>query len=167
MNSSRRKAHRFLAAIYKVGINRALNVPEKISRELGAVGYVPVVATVSGQSRSTTLIPAGGGSYRLYLDSRLRKAARVDAGDIVGVMLELDRESREMPVPSKLRSALRESASDRKIYGELTPGLRREFLRWVSAAKTAETRERRVQRGLQTLRTRAAARRSAGIRRKR
>jgi hypothetical protein len=166
VNSSRHKVHRFLAAIYKVGINRAVDVPEEICRELCASGYVPVVATVSGQSGSTTLIPAGGGAYRLYLDSRLRKAARVDAGDVVSVMLELDGESREVPVPAELRRALRKSASDRKIFVELTPGLRREFLCWVMAAKTAETRERRVQRGLQTLRDRAAASRSAGVRRK-
>jgi len=106
VRSQTRKAHRFLAAIYKIGINRAVNVPEKISREQGGAAYVPVIAMVGSRIARTTLMPEGGCCYRLYLDTRLRKAAGVDTGDIVGVMLEVDRESRELPVPPELHAAL-------------------------------------------------------------
>src|ERR1700719_2435363 len=121
MNSKAPKAHRFLAAIHQVGINRAINVPEKLSRELGGGAYVPVIATVGGRSARTTLVPVGGGCYRLFLDTRLRKAAGADTGDVVGVILEVDRESRELPVPDELRKALAKSASARKCFEEITP----------------------------------------------
>jgi hypothetical protein len=165
-NSKTAKAHKFLAPIYRMGINRAVNVPEKISRELDPGIYVPVIATVGGRSARTTLVPAGGGCYRLFLDSRLRSAAGADTGDVVGVMLQRDGASRELPVPNELRAALGRSAASRSAFREITPALRREFLRWVHAAKTMETRERRIQRGLRTLRERAAARRHSGARRK-
>jgi hypothetical protein len=167
MSSKTPKAHRFLVAIYHVGINRAVNVPEEISRELGGAAYVPVVATVGGRNARTTLVPLGSGCHRLYIDSRLRKAAGADNGDVVGVMLEMDRQSRELLVPPELHVALHRSARSRKAFKEITPALRREFLRWVHAAKTPKTRERRIQRGLQTLHERAAARRRTGARKTR
>jgi len=157
---ARTKQHKFLATIQKIGINRCVAVPEEISRSFGRRGYVPVLVVVGGRSARTTLVPSGGGRHRLFLDRNLRKAARADAGDLVGVLLELDTKSRELPVPLELRAALKKSARAQKAYEKTTPGLRREFLRWVLAAKAPDTRLRRIRRGLKVLIERAARRKS-------
>src|SRR5579862_7341628 len=108
----------FLATIYKIWMLRYVDVPEEISAALARqlVGhardksakaersatkpeYIPVVATVNGRSARTTLVPAGGGRYRMQFNVTLRKAARVDTGDAVNISVALDRETRELPVP--------------------------------------------------------------------
>ena len=86
-------------------------VPDEIAKAFGRRSYVPVVAIVNGRSARTTLVPAGGGSYRLYLNSAQRKGAAADAGDTVGVVLQLDTASRELPIPRELRAALKRDFS--------------------------------------------------------
>lgn len=153
------KPLRFVARIYKMGINRCVDLPEEIGKALGGSGHVPVVAMVAGRSVRTTLVPAGGGRHRLFLNSAMRKAAGVDAGDLVGVLLQLDTASRELPVPAELRGVLAKNPRARKAFREITPALRREFLRWVLHAKNPETRERRIRKGIAVLIERASRRR--------
>jgi hypothetical protein len=52
--------------------------------------YIPVVAIVGGKSTRTTLVPAGGGRYRMQINTAQRKAAGVDTGDPVSVELRID-----------------------------------------------------------------------------
>ena len=152
-------AHRFVATIYKIGINRCVDVPEDIGRQLGPGAYVPVVAVAAGRTVQTTLVPAGGCRYRLYLNSQLRKAAHLDAGDAIGLVLRLDQSSRELPVPPELQAVFERNAAAQRAFRAVTPALRREFLRWLLAAKSPETRMRRVERGVAVIIERAALRR--------
>ena len=57
--TDRKSEHRFVATLYKVGINRCVDVPEEVSRTLRGKGYIPVVATAQGLVTRTTLVPAG------------------------------------------------------------------------------------------------------------
>lgn len=91
-----------------------------------------------------TLVPAGGGRYRVQLNTALRKAARADAGDEVSVTLRLDRVSREPAVPSDLRMALKENPEARKIFEALTTGHRRHIVEWFDSARGVDTRIRRL-----------------------
>jgi hypothetical protein len=154
------QAHKFVATIYKIGINRCVDVPPDISGQFQPAKYVAVVTIIGGRTSRTTLVPGAEG-YRLFLNSQMRKAAHVDAGDLVGVLLRLDRESRELPIPPELEQALDADAAARDAFAAITPALRREFLRWVLAAKSSETRVRRIQRGLKTLIDRVSARKQA------
>jgi hypothetical protein len=153
------KPMRFVARIYKMGINRCVDLPEELSNALGGSRHIPVVAMVAGRSVRTTLVPAGGGRHRLFLNSPMRKAAGVDAGDLVGVLLKRDTASRELALPEELRRVLAKNLRARKAFREITPGLRREFLRWVLHAKNPETRERRIRKGIVVLIERASRRR--------
>jgi hypothetical protein len=117
--------------------------------------YIPVVAIVNGKSSRTTLVPAGAGRYRLQINTALRKAAGVDAGDLIGVELRIDRSSRSLPVPLDLRAALAEHPKARKAFGRLAPGQRRQFILWFDSAKGPETRRRRLARALDVLLERA------------
>jgi len=106
--------------------------------------YIPVFATVNGQQARVTLMPAGGGRYRMHLNTALRKAARADAGDEVSVTLRIDRESREPTVPADLRMALKENPEAQKIFGALTAGHRRHIVDWFDSARGMDTRIRRL-----------------------
>ena len=122
--------------------------------------YVPVVANVNGCSARVTLMPAGGGRYRIQLNTALRKAARADVGDVVRVELRLDRVSREEPVPADLRLALKENPAARQAFDELTTGHRRHFIKWFDSAKGPDTRIRRLGRAIDHLLERAISRRT-------
>src|SRR5580693_2797851 len=167
--SKAKATHRFVATIYKLWMMRHVDVPDDVARslakELAAGGasvssrhgarssrkekpvrtkYIPVFATVNGQEARMTLVPAGGGRYRVQLNTALRKAARADAGDEVSVTLRLDRESREPVVPGDLRMALKENPEARKIFEALTAGHRRHIVDWFDSARVVDTRIRRL-----------------------
>jgi len=122
--------------------------------------YVPVVAAVNGCSARVTLMPAGGGRFRIQLNTALRKAARADVGDVVSVELRLDRASREEPVPPELRLALKENPAAREAFDELTMGHRRHFIKWFASAKGPDTRIRRLGQAIEHLLKRALSRRT-------
>lgn len=151
---------RFVATLYKVGINRCVDVPEEASRALGGKGYIPVVATAQGLVMRTTLVPAGNGQHRLFLNGKIRKKLGIDAGDIVGIALRLDRKPDEIEVPAEVAAALRKIPRAQNAFKAITPALRREFLRWVLKAKHPETRARRIEKGIPILIERARKRRA-------
>jgi Bacteriocin-protection, YdeI or OmpD-Associated/Domain of unknown function (DUF1905) len=176
-------SQRFQTTIYKIWMMRHVDVPTEVADALiaqlrGGEGkatrragksaskspkrvrpkYVPVVANVNGCSARVTLMPAGGGLYRIQLNTELRKAAHADVGDVVRVELQLDRASREEPVPAELRLALKENPAARRAFDELTTGHRRHFIKWFDSAKGPDTRIRRLGQAIEHLLKRALSR---------
>ena len=171
----------FLATIYKIWMLRYVDVPGEIGRALAkeyvgrpgenrketgpsksrkkmAPKHIPVVAFVNRRSTRTTLVPAGAGRYRLQFNATLRKAARADVGNVVGVKLKIDRESRELPIPPELAAGLRRRPMLRKEFDRLPAGGRMQFLRYLLKAKAPATREKRTKRLLEILLERAILR---------
>jgi bacteriocin resistance YdeI/OmpD-like protein/uncharacterized protein DUF1905 len=167
--SKPKAVHRFVATIYKLWMMRHVDVPDEVVRSLTkefAAGrastgsrrdtrsskkgsslrakYIPVFATVNGRQARVTLMPAGGGRYRVQLNAALRKAARADAGNEVSVTLQIDRESREPTVPADLRMALKENPEAQRIFEALTAGHRRHIVDWFDSARGMDTRIRRL-----------------------
>jgi hypothetical protein len=149
------KSVAFSATLYKIGINRCVDVPGEIAIALGRGGSIPVVATANGRSVNTTLLPGSGGAHRLFINSELRCAAGADSGQRIWIALRRDRLSREMSIPSDVAAALRRSAKAKQAFAQITPALRREFLRWVTAARAPETRARRIARSPKVILSRA------------
>jgi hypothetical protein len=156
--ADRNKQHRFVATLYKVGINRCVDVPEEISRALGGKGYIAVVVSAQGLVTRTTLVPAGNGQHRLFIDGKIRKKLGVDVGNLIGIELWADDKSRGIALPEDVALALRKKPGAQKAFEAVTPALRREFLRWVLNAKHAETRAKRIERAIPILIERARAR---------
>lgn len=154
--TKRVEAHRFSASIYKVGINRCVDVPKRIGDALGGRRYVPVVVSIAGHSVRTTLVPGGGGRFRAFLNGTIRKAAGVDTGDRVKITLRLDSRAGERRLPADVAQALRATRGARAAFESATPGLRRALLKYVTEAKKPETRKRRLERGIEILLQEAA-----------
>jgi len=137
--------HVFSARIYKVGIIRYVDVPAEVSREIAAGEVnVAVQGTVEGVALRTTLVPRGRGCHRLAIHGEIRKKLRVDAGAMVEVALERDEESREPAEPPALAIALRLAPRAQAEYRAMTTALRRQIVRFVTAAKQEATKERRA-----------------------
>jgi hypothetical protein len=165
---------RFLATIYRIWMMRHVDVPDDSARLLEkqmARGncsteqgkqmkpkYIPVVSVVAGHTVRTTLVPAGGGHYRMQINTEQRKAAGVDAGDAVRVELRVDLGSRAVEIPSDLKDALAKHPKARRAFEQMPPGHRRQFVLWFGAAKRPETRRKNLDRAIDHLLERALLR---------
>lgn len=153
------KSHRFQGTIYRIWILRYVDVPEEVGRALENESrkkkHIPVVAIANGRIARTTLTPAGGGRYRLQVHTTLRKAAHADTGDLIGIELRVDKESRVLPVPEEIRTALKTRPRARKVFERMGPGTRRQLLLWFGHPRSAAARQRRLLRLIELLTERA------------
>lgn len=146
-----KRAHSFRARIYKLGINRCVDVPRQVSAAFGQNKYISVKGEVEHLPLLSTLVPCGNGRHRLFLHSRIWRKLGMGAGDSVEVTLALDEESRELPVPEDLAAALAECPGALTVFKSMTVALRREFINWVFNAKKEQTRSKRIQKGIALL----------------
>lgn len=93
-----------------------------------------------------------GERYLVGVSAENRELAGAAAGDELEVTIELDTESREVEVPADLASALATDAAAKAFFDSLTPTQRSYFVADVVSAKKEETRRRRVEKAVATLR---------------
>ena len=134
--------------IYKVGINRCIDVPEDIADSLGKGKYILVKGHAEGLYFRTTLVPRGEGKYRLFIHSSVWRTLEIDAGDTITVYIEKDTESREIPLPPDIADAFPEGSIQHTALISLTTTHRSGFIKWIEEAKTPETREKRIHVGI-------------------
>jgi uncharacterized protein YdeI (YjbR/CyaY-like superfamily) len=92
------------------------------------------------------------GRYLLALSNANRKAAGVSTSDEVEVQVELDIQPRVVVEPEDFARALDADPAARAAYDRLAYTHKREHVRAIESAKRANTRERRIQQALETLR---------------
>jgi hypothetical protein len=144
---------RFTATLLKRGPAAAVVLDEDQVAEVGdGAKRFPVVATVNGYSWRTTVTRMGG-EFLVGLNREVRKSAAAEAGDTVEIALELDTAPREVEVPDALAAALAADRAAGAAFEKLAFTHRKEYARWVADAKREETRERRVAKALERLRT--------------
>jgi len=118
---------------------------------------LPVLVRIDGQPRRAwriNMMPAGDGSFYLYLHGDVRKASSTKVGDRVEVEVSFDAAYRNgpmHPMPAWFRSALARHPKARKSWDALVPSRQKEILRYFSWLKSAEARARNVERALHVL----------------
>lgn len=106
---------------------------------------VAVEGTLNGASFQAVLEPDGEGSHWLKVDGKLRDAAGVSAGDTVILEIAPATEQPEPALPPDFRKALATAEPKaREVWDDITPIARRDWIHWMTSAKQAETRARRV-----------------------
>lgn len=99
----------------------------------------------------STLVALRSSAPRLYLDTWMRETAGVGVGDRVRVTLKRDRASRELPMPSGLREAVKGNEQAKAAWELLAPSRRREILTYLNFLKTPAALERNVQKTIDGL----------------
>jgi Bacteriocin-protection, YdeI or OmpD-Associated/Domain of unknown function (DUF1905) len=163
----------FLATIYKIWVMRQVDVPDDVAVALIAEmrrtdraaaskaappKHIPVIATVNRKSVQTTLLPAGAGRYRLTLNTALRKAGRADTGEVIGVTLAYDPNSRDLDAPAEYLVALTGNALAKKEFDRLPPGHKRQLLAYYHKAKSQKARAHALEKTIDHLGERALLR---------
>jgi len=164
MIGDERRPYVFAAKIQKIWILRSIDLPRDISRQIrntvgGKALHVPVYGWIEGLPFQNTLVPRGGGNYRMHVHSRIWRKLRIDAGAAVQVTLLLDSEPREAVLPSDLAAGLAGTPSALAIFNTLTVALRRQIIQYVDSAKQARTRDKRIQLIVRRMLERAAKQR--------
>jgi len=128
-----------------------LRVPDEVVAGLGSGKRPAVRVTINGHTYRTTVAPRGA-EYLVPVSAENRERAGVAAGDEVDVDIELDTEPREVTVPPDLADALDRHPDARRFFDGLSYSQKQWFVLGVEEAKTAETRQRRIDKAVARLR---------------
>jgi hypothetical protein len=120
-----------------------LLLPKEASKKLPSRGMATVAGTINGSPFRADLEPDGQKSHWLKVDRKLREAAGAEAGDTV--TLEIAPEALETKVPPDLKKALAAAPKAQALWEDITPIARTDWIHWITSAKQAETRARRVE----------------------
>ena len=122
-----------------------LTLPKEASAKLPSRSITSVEGTFNDLAFQATLEPDGQGGHWLKVDRKMREEAGAVAGDVVTLEIAPVTEEPEPSVPVDLRKALAAAPPGvRKMWSDITPIARRDWIHWIVSAKQAETRERRI-----------------------
>ncbi|MFN3602881.1 MAG: methyltransferase domain-containing protein [Dietzia sp.] len=134
------------------GNNVAIVVPTEVVSAFDRGKRVPVRVTVDGGYTYSSTITSMGGRYLLSFNAETREATGRTAGDEIEVRLELDDAPRTVTVPQALDAALRSDPAAAAAWATLSYSKQKEHARSVDSAKADETRARRVDKVMDSLR---------------
>jgi hypothetical protein len=143
----------FEARLQSTGGTTILRLPDDASAKLPSRGQVAVKAVMNGHAFQAVLEPDGRRGHWLKVDKTLRQALAVGAGDTVAVDVEPAQDWPEPDIPEDFQAALADAPDISEVWKTITPMARWEWVRWIGATKSPQTRERRVDVGISKLRS--------------
>ncbi len=143
---------KFTATIQQEGKTATgIPVPPEVVEALGAGKKPPVTVTLGDHTYRST-IAVRGDQFLIALSAENRTKVGVAGGDTVEVDIALDEAPREVVVPDDLAAALATDATATAAFAALSYSKQRALVLPIEQAKTPETRQRRVDKALETLR---------------
>ena len=140
----------FTTRLYEINSRTILRLPEEASAMLPTRSMTMVKGTLNTVPFITLLEPDGTygpglkPSHWFAPDKKLIKDAGVKVGDVVEVSLEPTKEWIEPEVPGDLKKALASSPKAEALWNDITPSARWDWIRWIRAVKSQETRDKHI-----------------------
>lgn len=140
----------FRAKLFEINSWIILRLPEDASEKLPSRGMTMVAGTINGVPFTTLLEPDGRyapgqkPSHWFRPDTTLLDKASAKVGDTVQVSLQATKDWIEPDVPDDLKKALANSPKAEALWQEITPLARWDWIRWIRAVKTLETRQKHI-----------------------
>lgn len=143
---------KFNAIIQLYGNNNqpGIAVPDEVVSELGS-GKKPAVIVTIGNYTYRSTVAAMSGQFLLPISAEHRKGAGVAPGDQVEVDIVLDSEPRVIDVPPDFAASLDLVSDAKQFFDKLSYSNKRRFVISIEEAKTAETRQRRIDKAIHLL----------------
>ena len=146
---------KFKAKIEIIGVNPFVFLPDTVLHQIFIQagknkGKIPVRIKIDGHEFTQTLIKWSG-SWRLYLNTPMRKAAKKDVGDVASFEIAYDPLERTVSMHPKFEKALLENTEAKKVFDSLRPSLQLEVNRYFSFLKTESSVDRNVTKAIQFL----------------
>ena len=143
MTESTPKSATFETTVAASGNNTGMVVPDEVIDRLAAGKRPSVLVNVNGYEYRNT-VAVMGGKYMIGISAAVRKETGLKGGDPIRVTLTVADAPREVNVPADFAAALAADSQVEAFFAKLSNSLRRYHIDNVNAAKTAETRERRI-----------------------
>lgn len=140
----------FSTKLFAINCRVILLLPVDASAKLPSRGMLMVKGTLNDIPFTTLLEPDGRyapdkkPSHWFAPDKKLLVEAHATVGDTVTVELEPTKEWIEPEVPEDVQKALSTSPKAEALWNDITPMARWDWIRWVRAVKTAETRQKHL-----------------------
>jgi antitoxin component of MazEF toxin-antitoxin module len=141
----------FETTVAATGNNTGIEVPAELVEQLGAGRRPPVVVDLDGHAYRSTVAVLGG-RYLVSVSAAVRRATGLAGGDPVRVTLTVADTPREVDVPADLAAALAADEQAGAFFATLSNSLQRHHVDTVNGARTAETRQRRIDRAVSLFR---------------
>jgi hypothetical protein len=137
----------FETTVAATGNNTGIVVPEEVIEQLGAGKRPALLVNVNGYEYRTT---AGvmSGKCMVSVSAAVRKATGLKGGDPVRVTLTVADAPREVAVPADFAAALAGDEQAGAFFAKLSNSLQRYHVDNITAAKSADTRQRRVEKAI-------------------
>jgi antitoxin component of MazEF toxin-antitoxin module len=137
----------FETTVAASGNNTGIVVPEEVIGQLAAGKRPAVLVDVNGyQYRSTVAVM--GGRHMISISAAIRQATGLKGGDPIRVTLTVADAPPEVKVPEDFAQALAADERARAFFGELSNSMQRYHIDNINAAKSAETRQRRISKAI-------------------
>lgn len=142
---------RFDTKLIKIKDWTIVHLPEDASSKLPTRGMLMIKGTLNNIPFKTLLEPDGRygnglkPSHWFSPDKKLINAANAKIGDIVELSIEPTKEWIEPEIPEDVKKALATSSKAQDLWNDITPLARWDWIRWIRAVKSEETRKKHLE----------------------
>lgn len=145
---------RFDATLYTIDRVTVLRLPQQASEKLSSRGQVAIRGTINGLDFQAVLEPDGDSGHWMRVDDELQRSVGASAGGTATLEIVPTEDWPEPNLPQDFETAL--AAAPQKIqdlWNDITPMARWEWIRWVNATRSPDTRKRRVEVSISKMRS--------------
>jgi hypothetical protein len=147
------KKYKFQARIEGgIGGGAAVIFPYSVEQEFGTRARVPVQSTFDGVAYRGSLVKCGATSHMLGVLKSIQEQIGKGPGDLIEVVLWKDEAERTVEPPAEFKT-LMERAGLLPVFEKLSFTNQKEYCRWVTEAKKEETRQMRLGKSIEMLRS--------------
>jgi hypothetical protein len=141
------KSVTFETTVAASGNNTGIEVPGDLIDQLAAGKRPPVLVNVNGYEYRNT-VAVMGGRHMISISAAVRNATGLKGGDPIRVTLTVADTPREVNVPPDFAAALAADERARAFFGKLSNSMQRYHVDNINAAKSAGTRQRRIDKAI-------------------
>jgi Bacteriocin-protection, YdeI or OmpD-Associated/Domain of unknown function (DUF1905) len=147
------KRYRFKATIESAGGGGACVLfPYDTKKEFGTRGQVRVNALFDGVPYAGSMVKYGRPEHMLPILKTIREQIGKGPGDTVEVVVERDVSVRTVEVPAEFAKLMKKERV-LATFEKLSYTNRKEYCRWIADAKREETRQARLAKAIEMLRS--------------
>lgn len=130
---------------YKIKDWLIIKLPKDQSEKLPSRGQVMVKGQINSITLETPLEPDGRGSHWFKVSEDLQTQAKISENSEVSLEIKDTKDWTEPEVPKDLVEAIEKAKDIQKLWQEITPLARHEWVRWVSGTAVEDTRKHRIE----------------------
>ncbi len=143
---------KFKTTLYTLKDWVILPVPKDESVKLSSRGQISIKGLINGHEFKAVLEPDGRWSHWLRVADELQKSADVKSGDEVSVEMTTTKDWPEPTIPKDFADALKVAPEKvKEKWKDITPMARWEWIRWMNATLSQETRAVRIEKTVSKL----------------